>query len=70
MVLTPHEAEVSDIFEVPLAHLLAPENQVHKTGDWRGMTMRYHEIMWGDYRIWGVTAGLIVRLSQRLGTWS
>jgi 8-oxo-dGTP pyrophosphatase MutT (NUDIX family) len=65
--LAPHEAEVSDIFEMPLAHALASANQVSKMGEWGGVPVPYYEIMWQDYRIWGVTARLIVHLSRRLG---
>jgi 8-oxo-dGTP pyrophosphatase MutT (NUDIX family) len=67
MILTPHEAEVSEIFEVPLAHALATANQIVRMAEWGGVSTPYYEIMWQDYRIWGVTARLIVHLSRRLG---
>jgi 8-oxo-dGTP pyrophosphatase MutT (NUDIX family) len=67
IILAPHEAEVSDIFEMPLAHALDSANQIRKMGEWNGVSAPFYEIMWQDYRIWGVTARLIVHLSRRLG---
>jgi len=64
--LFPHEAEVAALFEVPLAHLLEPANQVEKTVEWQGRDRRFFEIMWGGERIWGATAAMIVNLGRRL----
>lgn len=66
--LTPHADEVADIFEVPFRHVLDPANHVRRTGDWLGHERSYYEIMWNDYRIWGVTAAMIVNLSARIGS--
>ena len=62
----PAEAEVAEIFEVPLSFLLDAAN--HKEGrvQFQGKERRYYEIMWGDRRIWGATAAMIVNLSRRL----
>jgi len=60
------EFEVADIFEVPLAHVLDRANQVRKSAEFRGRIREFHEIVWRDYRIWGVTAALIVNLTRRL----
>ncbi|HEY0270197.1 MAG TPA: CoA pyrophosphatase [Sphingomonas sp.] len=64
--LFPHEREVADIFEVPLDILLDPGWQRLRTGTIDGKARRYHEMIWQDRRIWGVTAALIVNLSRRL----
>ncbi len=64
--LLPLEREVADIFEVPLAHVLDPANHVRMTGEFRGATRQYYEIVWQDRRIWGATAAMIVNLSRRL----
>lgn len=66
LILVPHEIEVADIFEVPIAHLFNPANHVRRPREWGSGLRHYYEITWGDYRIWGVTAGLIVNLSKRL----
>lgn len=64
--LVPHEAEVAAVFEAPLRFLLDPAN--HREGETmlRGRIRHYYEILWGDWRIWGVTAAMIVNLSRRL----
>ena len=64
--LVAREFEVADIFEVPLAHMLDPRQHVLVTGELGGQIREYHEIVWRDRRIWGVTAALIVNLSRRL----
>ena len=64
--LTPHEAEVDGLFEVPLEHLLADVNHLRRTATYEGVERHYYEIDWPNERIWGVTAGLIVNLAPRL----
>lgn len=64
--LVAREAEVAAIFEVPLSHVLDPANQLRRTADFGGVTRAFHEIMWQEFRIWGVTAALIVNLTRRL----
>jgi 8-oxo-dGTP pyrophosphatase MutT (NUDIX family) len=65
--LSPHEGEVASVFEVPLAFLFAPDNQLLKSVIWDGIQRHFHEITWQDRRIWGATANMIVNLARRLG---
>ncbi len=67
--LYPHEHEVADWFEAPLAHLLDPANQKRQGALFQGIERHYYEIMWNGRRIWGATAAIIVNLSRRL-RWS
>jgi 8-oxo-dGTP pyrophosphatase MutT (NUDIX family) len=67
--LYPHEHEVADWFEAPLAHLLEPANQHRKSALFQERERHYYEIMWDGRRIWGATAAMIVNLSRRL-QWS
>ena len=67
--LQPHEHEVAELFEAPLAHLLDPANHQRQSGLFQGRERHYYEIVWNDRRIWGATAGMIVNLSRRL-QWS
>jgi 8-oxo-dGTP pyrophosphatase MutT (NUDIX family) len=67
--LTPHEHEVADWFEAPLAFLLDPANQQRRSALFQGKTRHYYEIVWNERRIWGATAAMIVNLSRRL-QWS
>ena len=69
LVLRPSEAEVASVFEVPLDFLLDSANHVEARTQWEGRERRYYEIMWGDRRIWGATAAMIVNLARRL-RWS
>jgi len=64
--LEPHEHEVADWFEAPLAFLLDPANQQQRSALFRGRNRHYYEIDWNGRRIWGATAAMIVNLSRRL----
>lgn len=64
--MAPHPGEVADLFEAPLLFLLDPANQRVRETEWRGQLRHYYEIIWGERRIWGATAAMIVNLSRRL----
>jgi len=67
--LEPHEHEVADWFEAPLAFVLDPANQQRRSALFQGRERHYYEIDWNGRRIWGATAAMIVNLSRRL-QWS
>jgi 8-oxo-dGTP pyrophosphatase MutT (NUDIX family) len=64
--LMPHEHEVADLFEAPLAFLLDPANQRLMSADFKGARRHYYEIAWNGRRIWGATAAMLVNLTRRL----
>ena len=64
--LAPHEGEVADWFEAPLAFVLDPANQRRVAAEFRGRTRHYFQIDWDGRRIWGATAAMLVNLSRRL----
>jgi 8-oxo-dGTP pyrophosphatase MutT (NUDIX family) len=64
--LTLNKAEVDDVFEVPLAFLMEPANHRRLSRDWNGMTRSYFEIVFGERNIWGVTAGILRNLHERI----
>jgi 8-oxo-dGTP pyrophosphatase MutT (NUDIX family) len=64
--LAPHEQEVADWFEAPLAFLLEGRNQRRESALFQGRERHYYEILWNGRRIWGATAAMIVNLSRRL----
>lgn len=66
LALVPSEAEVASVFEVPLDFVLDPSNHREASVEWQGRMRSFYEIHWGDRRIWGATAGMIVNLSRRL----
>ncbi len=57
----PDQTEVEEIFEVPLEFLLAGKNIRTAYRDRLGTRIRVHEIEYGDHRIWGATASILVR---------
>lgn len=66
LVLHPSEAEVANVFEVPLEFLLDSGNHVEASVEWQGHERHYYEIIWNNRRIWGATAAMIVNLRRRL----
>ena len=64
--LVPSDGEVAALFEVPLAFVTDPANQAMRSVEWNGRQRSYYEIQWGERRIWGATAAMIVNLSRRL----
>ncbi|TNE39126.1 MAG: CoA pyrophosphatase [Alphaproteobacteria bacterium] len=64
--LRPEEGEVSEIFEVPLEFLLKAENRKRHGGFYNGVERFWYAIPFGDYYIWGATAGMIKDLSERI----
>ncbi len=66
LAIAPHEQEVADWFEAPLAHLLDTENHHLETAVFGGRERRYWQIEWNGRRIWGATAAMIVNLARQL----
>jgi 8-oxo-dGTP pyrophosphatase MutT (NUDIX family) len=64
--LAPNPGEVADVFEVPLGFLMDPAN--HRIGFRQGTHGRrfFYEIPWGERYIWGVTAGIVRRIYERM----
>ena len=64
--LKPHDHEVAEVFEVPLAFVLDPANIQRHARDVNGAQRYYFAIQWRDYYIWGATAGMLRNLSEVL----
>jgi 8-oxo-dGTP pyrophosphatase MutT (NUDIX family) len=64
--LTLNAQEVEDTFEVPLAFLMELTNHQRHSRDWEGMTRHYYAIPFGERYIWGVTAGILRNLHERI----
>ncbi len=65
--LRPDAQEVAEVFEVPLGFLLDPANHQRHSLHYRGALRHYFAMPYGDYFIWGATAGMIRSLCSRLG---
>jgi 8-oxo-dGTP pyrophosphatase MutT (NUDIX family) len=59
-------AEVADAFEVPLAFLMDVQNHSLHNREWKGITRRYYAMPFGERYIWGVTAGIVRNLYERI----
>lgn len=64
--LALNPAEVDDAFEVPLAFLMTPENHQRHSREWQGLTRSYYAMPFGERYIWGVTAGILRNLYERI----
>ena len=64
--LNPNRAEVEAVFEVPLAFLMTPENHRIASRELRGVMRHFYEMPFEDRYIWGVTAGIIHALYERV----
>jgi len=59
-------SEVDATFEVPLAFLMDQANVQRHSREWQGMTRHYYAITFGEHYIWGVTAGILRNLHDRI----
>jgi 8-oxo-dGTP pyrophosphatase MutT (NUDIX family) len=61
-----NQHEVDAAFEVPLRFLMDPANHHQGSRLWDNRTWVYYDMPYGGQRIWGVTAGIIRTLYERL----
>jgi 8-oxo-dGTP pyrophosphatase MutT (NUDIX family) len=64
LVLNPDEVDAA--FEVPLAFLMDPVNHARGSRFWGGQEWFFYDMPYDGKRIWGVTAGIIRTLYERL----
>jgi 8-oxo-dGTP pyrophosphatase MutT (NUDIX family) len=64
--LTLNPREVVETFEVPLAFLMTPDNHQRKTRDWNGIQREYYAMAFENRYIWGITAGILRNLYERV----
>ena len=64
--LVPNPKEVTEVFEVPLKFLMTPANHERKTRDWNGFARDYYAIPYQNRYIWGITAGILRNLYERV----
>jgi 8-oxo-dGTP pyrophosphatase MutT (NUDIX family) len=64
--LTLNKGEVDNAFEVPFAFLMDMANLQRHSRDWQGMTRHYYAITFGERYIWGITAGILKNLYDRI----
>ena len=64
--LTANPAEVDEVFETPLSFLMNPANHRRESRVWEGIERHYYVMPYGEHHIWGVTAGIIRTMYERL----
>jgi 8-oxo-dGTP pyrophosphatase MutT (NUDIX family) len=64
--LSINEHEVDAAFEVPLRFLMDPANHTQNSREFNSQVWTYYDMPYGGQRIWGVTAGIIRTLYERL----
>ncbi|APG63019.1 coenzyme A pyrophosphatase [Sphingorhabdus lutea] len=64
--ITPNPDEVSHWFKTPMDFLMNPQNAIKKQVMWQGQMREYYDMQWNEFRIWGVTAGIIANLRNRI----
>lgn len=62
----PHEREVADVFETPLSFLMDAANHQRHEREFRGALRAYYAMPHNGRYIWGVTAGMLKSLYDRL----
>jgi 8-oxo-dGTP pyrophosphatase MutT (NUDIX family) len=65
---TPNPAEVADAFETPFSFLMDAANHRLEERQWRGRMRKFYAMPYGERYIWGVTAGILRNLYERLFT--
>ena len=64
--LAPDDFEVAEVFEVPLHFFLDPASRVIHSRVFQGKERHFFAFPYGDYYIWGATAGMLVNLVEVL----
>lgn len=64
--LTLNPSEVDEVFECPLEFLMDPANHRRESREWRGAMRSYYAIPFEERYIWGVTAGILRNLYERI----
>lgn len=64
--VVPDSFEVAEVFEVPLDFFLMPDNRRRESRIYEGCQRHFYAFPYGDYYIWGATAGILVNLSEVL----
>jgi len=64
--LRVNASEVADAFEVPLAFVMDTANHRKSSRDWKGLRREYYEMPFGERYIWGVTAGILRNLYEKI----
>jgi 8-oxo-dGTP pyrophosphatase MutT (NUDIX family) len=62
----PELGEVSEIFEIPLQHLMTPNMYRVEGRRWQGRKRHYYTVPYGPYYVWGATARILRAMAERM----
>lgn len=62
----PEPREVAEVFEVPLAFLMNPDNHQRHSREWQGARRYFYAMPYEHRYIWGATAGILRNLYDRI----
>ncbi|MGH6893132.1 MAG: coenzyme A pyrophosphatase, partial [Dongiaceae bacterium] len=62
----PDPFEVAEVFEVPLRFFRDPRSRKLESRVFQGRQRFFYAYPWGDYYIWGATAGMLNNLVEVL----
>jgi 8-oxo-dGTP pyrophosphatase MutT (NUDIX family) len=62
----PNPEEVDAVFETPFPYLMDLSNYRRESRVWQGIERHYYTMDWDGHLIWGVTAGIIRMMRERL----
>lgn len=63
----PDSFEVAEVFEVPLGFILDPASREIHSRSFKGAERQFYVYPYGNYYIWGATAGMLNNLAEVLG---
>jgi 8-oxo-dGTP pyrophosphatase MutT (NUDIX family) len=63
----PDPFEVAEVFEVPLRFFRTPQSRRVESRVYQGRQRFFYAYPWGEYYIWGATAGMLNNLVEVLG---
>ena len=64
--LNVDDFEVAEVFEVPLEFLFDPKNHQRHSRELNGRARQYYAMPYGEFYIWGATAGMLMNLYRRV----
>lgn len=64
--ITPNPHEVDEVFEVPLSFLMDPANHRQDSRIFQGTVRHFYVMPYRERHIWGITAGILRTLYERL----
>jgi 8-oxo-dGTP pyrophosphatase MutT (NUDIX family) len=64
--LVPEPGEVTEIFDVPLAHFMDPANHLRHSREYGGKLRYFYAMPYGERYVWGATAGMLKNLHDRV----